>query len=156
MFRHLLTQAAQTCSSNGQPASCQAVDHAFAAFGIFFIFLWFIILALSTLNLVFWIISIIHLVQHDDVHDRIMWLVLVLLVPFAAWVYFFGPKRVHDHAHSTGQLPPHPQYPYSNTYAQNGNYQHQGYPPQTPPTSTPDHQEHPSHNPHHPHKPKDN
>lgn len=152
MFHHLLTRAYQTCTTNGQVSNCQRVDHFFAFFSFFFIFIWFLIFVFCVVNLVFWIISLIHIVEHDDVHDRIVWLVLVLLVPFAAWVYFFGPKRTHDHAHRIGQIPPHPQNPYANPYVQGGNYQQLGYLSQTPPPP-PNSQDQPKHHLHHPHKP---
>lgn len=80
---------------------------------------------LAAFMLVFWIISlvsfilfvldIIHLVQHDDMKNRVLWILVVILVPFGTFVYFFGPRREHNKLHSSGgtATSPESQSPYT-------------------------------------------
>lgn len=47
-------------------------------------------------NFVFWVLSLIHLFRHENVPNRIMWITLVIIVPLADFVYFFGPRRKYN------------------------------------------------------------
>lgn len=101
-----LTRFAQTDSTElnppaddftGQPITADpvAVENANkAAAGLGIVML--LLLVFSAINLVFFIIALIHLIKNADVPNRTMWIVLCILVPFASWVYVFGPRRSYN------------------------------------------------------------
>lgn len=87
---HVLLAAA-TCTVNGEPAEC---GQTLSILGVVFIplLIFFCVLA------VFWVISLIHLVKHPDVPNRLIWIVLhfIFLGPLAGIIYFFAVKRGYD------------------------------------------------------------
>src|ERR1700722_6199306 len=88
--------ATATCTLNGQPTSCKDAAGAIAGVGLFFV-LFIIFCIVST---IFWIISLVHVLTHEDVNDRVLWIVVIIFVPFGAWVYFFGPRRKYKKQHT--------------------------------------------------------
>lgn len=54
---------------------------------------------------VFWIIALIHLVQHEDVKDRTLWLVLLLLIPsgLVGPIYYFAVQRPYQKSQSSSK-----------------------------------------------------
>lgn len=90
MILQNFAQVTGECTVNGQPVDCgeaaEAAGGILAGLGIFMIF----IFAFGLFSFVIWLLSIIHLIQHEDVENRILWIVLVLLVPLANFIYFFG------------------------------------------------------------------
>jgi hypothetical protein len=44
-------------------------------------------------NLVIWIMALIHCVQNAPEDKKTMWILLIVLVPFANWVYFFTKRK---------------------------------------------------------------
>ncbi len=101
-----LAQATTTssCTVNGEP--CTA-DQA-AGLGIFFLV--FAVFGLAFF--VVWVITLIHLIKHEDVPNRTLWLVLHFIgAPFlASLIYFFVVKRPYDKAHA-GSAPVAPAAP---------------------------------------------
>jgi len=76
-------------------------DAAAGAAAGFFVMLWFgfvlLMVGLAIAGMVFWIISLVHVIQHDDVKDRILWLVLILVLGnIMGVIYFFAVKRPYD------------------------------------------------------------
>ena len=100
MITNYLAQA--NCTVNGQPASCGQAGGILAAIGVFIFIFWIIGIA----NFVFWLISLIHIIKHEDIPNRTMWIVLILLVPFADLVYFFGPRRKYNKGGGMPSMPP--------------------------------------------------
>ena len=82
-------QSSAQCTVNGEPVDCGDAGKAIG--GIFLIMLIF-----GLINLVFFLIAIIHLIKHSDVPDRTLWIILSIFIPFAAWVYVFGPRRNYN------------------------------------------------------------
>jgi type VI protein secretion system component VasK len=81
---------------------CTNVTNAFFNIGIALLVL-FIFFAVITLTLfVFWVIQLIHVIKHEDIKDRTMWIVLLvasfivgfmwLIVP----VYYFAVMRNYN------------------------------------------------------------
>ena len=69
---------------------------AAAAALITFLFL-AIIFAAAVTVFVFWVIALIHLIQHEDVKDRVLWLVLLFVVGgIIGPVYYFAVKKPYD------------------------------------------------------------
>lgn len=91
------------CFVNGEPVSCTEAGKVVAAILIPFL----LVFAVLT---VFWIISLIHLVKHEDVPNRTLWIILhfVGLGPLAGIIYFFVVKRPYDRSHlaGTNNVPP--------------------------------------------------
>lgn len=88
----ILTIFAQ--SSSGDDA---AATVAGLGIGLFFLFFWLLIMIVSIAGLVLWIISLIHVLQHNDVKDRTMWILILLLVgTIGGVIYFFSVKRAYD------------------------------------------------------------
>ena len=86
-----ITNFAQSNSNDGAAAV------AGLGIGLFLIFFWLIIMGIMVAGLVLWIISLIHVLQHDDVKDRVMWIVVLLLVgTIGGIIYFFAVKRPYD------------------------------------------------------------
>lgn len=71
---------------------------------------------LGLVNFVLFVISLIHLIQHPDVKDRMLWIIVVLLVPLGGVVYFFGPRKKYNQLHAGGAAAagtPEAQAPYT-------------------------------------------
>lgn len=100
MIGQLLAQTTSSCTVNGVPTDCSRVLKAsggiFAGFGIFFILMF----VLSIINLVFLILSLVHLVKHEDVKDRVLWIILVIFVPIAAWIYYLSIRKSYERDHA--------------------------------------------------------
>lgn len=94
MFK--LAQQTSNCTYNGEPVDCGELFEPVAAFltalGIFLSAIGVIFLV----SLIFWILSLIHLFSNEDVDERIVWIFLVLFVPFLQFIYFFGPRRSYE------------------------------------------------------------
>lgn len=74
-----------------------AAGVAAAGIGIFFLFLWLAVIIFAIAGMVFWIISLVHLLQHEDVKDRLLWIVLLFVAgQIAGYIYFFAIKRSYD------------------------------------------------------------
>ena len=105
---HLMLAAVNStsnCTVNGQPADCGKALQVAGAF----------VLPLAVLMLVlgvFWVISLMHLLKHDDVPNRTIWLVLhfIGLGLSAGIIYFFAVKRPYDKRAAAAQsaIPPVP------------------------------------------------
>ncbi|MFI5270712.1 MAG: PLDc N-terminal domain-containing protein [Candidatus Saccharimonadales bacterium] len=116
LLSHIATQS--TCTLNGQATSCGNVTKAVGGiFGIFFLIFIFITI-FSIIHLIFWIISLIHVIQHEDIKDRTVWIIVILLLPLGAIVYFFAVYLPYGKTHK------------AQVYAQAGS-------PQTPPYTAP-------------------
>lgn len=78
-------------------ASDTAGGLAAGLLGLFFIVLWLAFFAAIIVGVVFWWISLIHLIQHDDVKDRTMWILLLFFVgTIMGFIYYFAVKRKYD------------------------------------------------------------
>jgi hypothetical protein len=104
LFITQLAQATETaggCYVNGEPASCAQAGGIVAAIMIP------MLLVFAVLG-VFWLISLVHLIKHDDVPNRVVWLILhfVGLGPLAGIIYFFAVKRPYDKNHATPPVAP--------------------------------------------------
>jgi hypothetical protein len=86
-------QSTSSCTVNGKPVDCGDFLGAIGAFVLWFVLF---IIIFSFICLTFWLLSLIHLIENEDVEERTVWLVLVLLVPFAQFVYYFGPRRTYE------------------------------------------------------------
>lgn len=65
-----------------------------------------VIWILALVNFIIFILDLVHLIKHDDIKDRMLWIIVVLLVPFGALVYFFGPRRTYNRLHKDGAVTP--------------------------------------------------
>lgn len=68
-----------------------------------------ILFILGIINLVMFIIAIVHLVQNPTVQNRTLWIILSIFVPFASWVYVLGPRRTFNKSGASGSQNPFPQ-----------------------------------------------
>ena len=64
-----------------------------AGMGFLWIAIWCCAIIFGLINLVFWIISLIHCIQHAPEDQKTLWIILILLVPFGSWVYFFTKRK---------------------------------------------------------------
>ncbi|MDD3661606.1 MAG: hypothetical protein PHG63_00930 [Candidatus Dojkabacteria bacterium] len=70
-----------------------AADAAAAGvFGAFWL-IWCCFALLGVLLLVFRIWMLVHAIQHAPEDQKVLWIVLIVLVPFADWVYFFTKRK---------------------------------------------------------------
>lgn len=66
---------------------------------LLFIFFGLILLAFAAL-FVFWIITLVHAISHEDVPDRVLWIVLHFVVgAIMGPIYWFAVKRPYDEKH---------------------------------------------------------
>jgi TctA family transporter len=82
-------------------ASTHSSDTAGAAaglgLGLFMLLFWLIMMAFAVTSWVLWLISLIHVLQHDDIKDRTMWILIILLGGgVGGIIYFFAAKRPYD------------------------------------------------------------
>jgi hypothetical protein len=82
-------------------ASTHSSDTAGAAaglgLGLFMLLFWLIMMAFAVTSWVLWLISLIHVLQHDDIKDRTMWILIILLGGgLGGIIYFFAAKRPYD------------------------------------------------------------
>lgn len=125
------------CTVNGHAASCSQA-HAVALAFLIPLFLIIIVLA------VYWFKSLFHLIEHRDIPNRALWLILVLFgFGLGAVIYFYAVKRPYDKNKAIAANTPQPQVgaqPYA-PVAQSGTMP-QGQiispvPPQTQPPQPP-------------------
>ncbi|MEA3357307.1 MAG: PLDc N-terminal domain-containing protein [Patescibacteria group bacterium] len=45
-------------------------------------------------NFVVWVISLIHAIQHAPSDQKTLWILLIVFIPFANWVYFFTKRKL--------------------------------------------------------------
>jgi hypothetical protein len=97
------TTSGASCTINGQPADCGKAGGILAAVFI-------PLMLIGAVLFVFWVISLVHLIQHPDVPNRIVWLILhfVGLNMLAGIIYFFVVKRPYDKQHAMGAGVPAP------------------------------------------------
>ncbi len=83
------------CYINGEPASCAATGGIIAAILI-------PLLLVGIVLAVFWFISLLHVIQHEDVPNRMIWIILhfVGLGPLAGVVHFFAVKLPYQKSHT--------------------------------------------------------
>lgn len=98
-----------------------------------------ILFVLGLINFVMFIIALVHLIQNPAVPNRTLWIILIIFVPFASWVYVFGPRRTFSKsAAAAGSQNPFPQqnqnaFPSANQPTANANpYQAVPQQPQPP------------------------
>lgn len=81
-------------------------DAAAGAIGFLFLIFWVALLAVGLAGFVLWIISLIHVLQHNDVKDRTMWILIILLAgTIGGVIYFFAIKKAYDKG-GARELPP--------------------------------------------------
>ena len=81
-------------SNSGEEAAGAALG---LGVGLVFVVFWLAVMALGVAAIVLWIISLVHVLQHNDVKDRVMWIVLLLVVGnIGGVIYFFAIKRPYD------------------------------------------------------------
>ena len=98
------------CTINGQPASCSQVSHILVPILLFvFIPLFVILIVLA----IFWVKSLMHVVKHQDVPNRTLWIILhfVGLGILCGVVYLIFVKRPYDKQHVNGAAGIPPQQP---------------------------------------------
>jgi hypothetical protein len=81
----------------GQTSST-ATDPAIATgIGLSIMIVWLVFMAFGLTAFVFWIIALIHVLQHHDVKDRVLWIVLLLVLgSMVGVVYYFAVQRVYE------------------------------------------------------------
>lgn len=92
-----------TCTINGVTTTGDQCAGTLKAVGSIFIFIWLLLMAFGIVSFIFWVISLIHVIQHEDIKDRTMWIIIILLVPLGSWVYFFSVRKSYNKLHSSGQ-----------------------------------------------------
>lgn len=68
-----------------------------------------ILFILGLINLVMFIVAIVHLVQNPNVPNRVLWIILSIFIPFAAWIYVLGPRRSFNRTGASVSQNPFPQ-----------------------------------------------
>jgi len=108
LYGSVSTAAARaTCTINGRPASCARVLHDVLPVLLFVVIPLFILLVVCA---VFWVISLVHVLGHQDVPDRVLWIVLhfVLLGPLAGPIYYVAVQRPYERRRASMLRPPTP------------------------------------------------
>lgn len=105
-------QVSTNCTINGQPTSCSQVENIIVPLllGIFVpLTIIFVVL------MIFWVKSLIHLINHQDVPNRTLWIILhfIILGPLAGVIYLIFVKKPYDKQHVTVPInnTPPPQSP---------------------------------------------
>lgn len=73
---------------------CTDITNAIGAFfglGVAFIFLMIFIIIIWLVFFVFWIIQFIHVIQHQDIKDRTMWIVLQIVALLFGFIWLSVP-----------------------------------------------------------------
>lgn len=105
-----LTTLAQTYTT--YESSSEISGGAAAVTIIFSILILGGIIVFSIGGLFFWIISLIHIISHEDVKDRVIWLVVILVLGgLGGVVYYFAVKRPYDKGGARAVPPAAPQAP---------------------------------------------
>lgn len=93
MNKLLLADMASRSNTNTDTGAAAAALVTFIFFAVVF--------ALAITMFVFWVIALIHLIQHEDVKDRILWLVLLFVIGGVIGpVYYFAVKKPYDKINS--------------------------------------------------------
>ena len=102
-FMDFISLLAQSSSSEDSAAAAAV----FGGIGLIFILIWLLLIGLGIAGFVLWLISLIHVLQHNDVKDRVMWILILLLVgTIGGVIYFFTVKRTYDSGGAREPLPP--------------------------------------------------
>lgn len=64
-------------------------------FVLFWIFLWLIIPAIAVTNLIFFILALVDATKREW-PDKTNWILIIVLVPFGALIYWFSEKKKLD------------------------------------------------------------
>jgi len=92
-----ITLFAQTTTSKVDPGEAAAASAVFAGFGIVMLLFCLVLVGVAIACFVFWVIALIHVLQHQDVKDRVMWIVILFVAgTIAGVIYFFAVKRPYD------------------------------------------------------------
>ena len=92
----LLSDSISKSSSGAEELSAGGALIMFLFFALVFIF--------AITVFVFWIIALIHLIQHEDVKDRTLWLVLLLLVGgLVGPIYYFAVQKPYQKSQSNSK-----------------------------------------------------
>ncbi len=54
---------------------------------------WCLFAVFAIANIVVWIMSLVHCIQNAPADQKTLWIILILLVPFANWIYFFTKRK---------------------------------------------------------------
>jgi hypothetical protein len=93
-----------TCTINGRPASAEeCADVGKVALAIIVP-----IVLIGLALFVWWIFTLVHVLKHEDVPNRVLWIVLhfVGLSLLAAPIYHFAVKRPYDRSHKSAPKTP--------------------------------------------------
>lgn len=98
--------AETTCTINGEDRPVSDCTHLVKSAAPFLIVIFLVGLGLF----IWWISTLVHVIKHEDVDNRILWIVLhfVGLGILCAPVYHFAVKRPYDAKHKAGQGPVSP------------------------------------------------
>ncbi len=106
LTRFAQTSSGTTCELNGEVVSCdELLEEAggFLAVGGILFLIFFII---GLVGLVFWVISLIHVLS-NEVDNKAMWIVLLLLLgSLGGIIYFFAVRRPFEAAKKEGGAAP--------------------------------------------------
>ncbi|MBI4100852.1 hypothetical protein HY441_00040 [Candidatus Microgenomates bacterium] len=96
-------QITNTCTINGRPASGEECAQVFKLVAIILIPIFIVLFALF----IWWIFTLIHVIKHEDVPNRIVWLILhfIGLGLLVAPIYHFAVKRPYDRLHPASSKP---------------------------------------------------
>ena len=84
-------------STLAELSKSDANSTAGAAGALFVFFIFALIFAFAITIFVFWVMALIHLIQHEDVKDRTLWLVLLFVVGGVIGpVYYFAVKKPYE------------------------------------------------------------
>lgn len=68
-----------------------------AGAALFVIVLFGVLGLVSVILLVFWVMSLVHLIQHEDIKDRTLWLILLFLVGgIIGPIYHFAVRKPYE------------------------------------------------------------
>lgn len=106
----IATASASPCTVNGDPVSCDQFAHAFGGlflgFGIFFMLIFLVMMALAIAAFVLEILMIVHAAQ-NDIKDRAMWIIVMVLTGgLGAVIYYFAVKQPYDREHQKSVAKP--------------------------------------------------
>lgn len=77
--------------------SYEPIDSAAAGVGLLgggiMIFIWCCMILVAIVNVVIMLVSLIHCIQHAPDDQKVLWILLILLVPFGSWIYFFTKRK---------------------------------------------------------------
>lgn len=84
----------------------QSSSNACTEAGAFVLAIFLPIIILGVGMFVWWIITLVHVLSHEDVPDRVLWIVLHFVVgAIIAPIYFFAVKRQYDRSKAVSAKP---------------------------------------------------